>query len=281
MRKTILRSLLLPLVAAAAITVPTGTAEHARVVGDAAASCQAATAARDARVAGLERTATRVERGVRTAAGTRADRYHFAMVPVSGPRAGGTIVYELAHFGEGHAGTFAESPAGYSAVTDRFYWYDANPSILHWISAPCGGSDQYAYDFGATCSRSLSSSKTNPVPNDCNWNLDASLQTSVDGGSTWSNSWGGVHYGQDRDVACASSGGQHSLADGFGQVRTWMRVQVDFLRDDGTFLFTSQPRKTTSYWMFTGSLHLTDGGPGVNEFLSSPTDPGFAGNNPC
>jgi len=274
MKHVILKSLLLPLAITVALIAPIApTADQATI------ACGAKTEARDERVANLERTSSRVERNIQYKDGRLVDKYHFSLTALTGPNANGKITYELVHFGESHGTGNAASEPWHNPANGRDYWVEGEASILHWISDPCSGQDEYAYDFAGLCWREYGG---NIVDNYCDWNVYAGLQTSTNG-AIWGAPWGYRHYSEQNDVGCTDSGGQHSLTDGFGLIRAWLRVSVEFKYDNQSSTGkTTDPEKMTSKYMATGGgVHSYTTGQCSFVFCDSPTTPPSQGFYPC
>lgn len=158
----------------------------------------------------------------------------------------------------------------------RQYWYEAEVWV-EWMPdallPPCDVTvDGYAFAFNAVCKR------YNPVTgaiaaNYCNWSVYAALQEQAGDTGGFDAAWGYKHFTDQRQPSCLGTGGFHYLPDDWGWVRTWVRVQVRFYdRFGSSTLHLSQPRKTTSYHVQTGTLVLRKGD-GTGIFLDSPTAP--------
>jgi hypothetical protein len=209
-----------------------GAHEHA-----AAADCAAKTAAQAKRVANLESQAVTVEYNVPTKHGP-ATRYNFARQ--RGNPNGVTIIG--AHVGGEH-GQAAGWSEPYEYGSTEFYWM-VEPAILHWISDPCSGSDQYAYQFFAECLKNPIDS--GEVPTSCNWNVYAALKASHDGATGSFTPVGGGYADIDTldDTACGGIGGKHPIIDDAQTwVVAWVRSQVRFNAAGG--YLTSHYRSTS------------------------------------
>lgn len=266
--KLLVRSALLPLIVTIALVVPTSGPETITRMQDAKAACVTRSEADRARVANLEKTATRVERRV-VSKGKLVDRYYLPMASANQKtNKDGTVSFDLAVFhDDGKA--VATSPEWYNPDNGRYYHYFIFTYVEHEYSVPCDGPDIWQFGFDAHCRRRYG---IRLAPNYCNWNLYAGLQVGP-GGTGWVAPWGYKRYNQQLSPSCADTGGGHVLTDGTW-VRTWARVQVRFFTDTGLPLHLSQPRKTASEEVMSiGGTHSFSEHECLGKFCPSPDPP--------
>jgi hypothetical protein len=280
MRRTILRSLPLPLLLAAALLVPTGSANNARVANQAAAREATCLAERAARVDQLVADATSVEYG-KLEQGRRVNVYHHRATG-AGARQQDTLgPVTLVHAGGQHGAISAYSDYWEWKVSEggngRKYQYYTDVWIKHWLSDPCSGSDAFAYGANVGCLRYYPPTNTT-ASNPCDFRTWVGLEAAPYSSGNYAPEWGLNYLTATNKRSCTDGGGQHGLGDNSGfWVRTWLRMEVDFKTEALAHITASFPRKTTSKEMVTGATHAYEFGPCWPDWCSSPSVPSAGG----